>query len=770
MISLRHLSIIVVVVAAVAIFYGPYLSPSWSIAPWFDTIYLTGPMFCDISRSIGVHVQPLMNWSTFEAIDYNAHIAPYYPFYFFGLLDFCSAASAAKASDIIAVLHVAIFFATMASLIRATGQGVPAAIVGAGIAVTLPNTHSLMGWPTFIAAAAWLPLAIEGLVRLYYRQQYALGTTLLAIGTGAMLTAGPGTNIFSALVFTGIVMTACLSPRLLDRSDSGRGSMLRIGVSLAVAATATAVLTLASTINLYSHLVEFIRWTRTGSVIGSAHADPSEILSEQQSWRTLPQLILPVGAPLVGSFFLGPVAVALAILGAVRGWHNAIIRAFALMALLVVAIVFLCPSALVMLWAYIPGLSHTRHLSLLGTPLSMAVAVLAAHGFQSFTTGQLQNWRLTLVTGAAATFVIVLLAYDLVSNSQVRSSYSTNLLIALMGITAILVVLLPGFPNDLWRRLGAIALLLLNFTFLYGSLIFPAGTPAIVTTPLWQSLEQAFQYIKTSDPQPGLIAVDSSVGEDGLSYMQAGSISTYDDLPTFSHYTSPRLYWKFQHEISLVGTKNFAPFGGKYLLSMVEQPTVLGRQVFQAGPVRVYELKGVHPLVELLCPGAEALGGFDKDVTGRPHGELPLLAGPQATASVAIIDDNSKSVCSDGSGKTDVQIVRSDNAVHFTVPAGPQRLLVVNLPPYASWRLKVAGHDVPLFNLQEHRIVAVLPPSLSGSASLAYQPDAYFWKLGVTEAGWFAIILVLIWQVVGRRKNGSEVFKAPFDHAIQADK
>jgi hypothetical protein len=36
----------------VVVLYAPYLSENWSIAPWGDTIHLTGPLFCKISRSV----------------------------------------------------------------------------------------------------------------------------------------------------------------------------------------------------------------------------------------------------------------------------------------------------------------------------------------------------------------------------------------------------------------------------------------------------------------------------------------------------------------------------------------------------------------------------------------------------------------------------------------------------------------------------------------------------------------------------------------------
>ena len=93
--------------------YGAFALPQFAFAPWGDTVHLTGPLFCEVSHNTEITKAPLLNWSTFEALDYNPHISALYPFYLTAWLDFCSPEAAVQASDLIAVLHLAILTLTL---------------------------------------------------------------------------------------------------------------------------------------------------------------------------------------------------------------------------------------------------------------------------------------------------------------------------------------------------------------------------------------------------------------------------------------------------------------------------------------------------------------------------------------------------------------------------------------------------------------------------------------------------------------------------------
>jgi hypothetical protein len=745
------ISLVAAAIAGLAWFYIPYLSTRFGFAPWGDTVYLTGPLFCEISRNVGAGITPLMNWSTFEALDYNPHVATYYPFYLFNWLDFCSPSAAVHAADVIAVLHVAIFAATMTSLICATGAGTVAAVGGAALTAALPNTFALMIFPTFITAVAWLPLATEGLTRVYYRRELWLGALLLAIGASAMLTAGPGTNLLSALVFVGLVMTVDVAIRIMQRRDIAGAAGL--AGALAAAAVIIAVLSLASTINLFSHLAEIIRWTRSGAVVGqSGTASISEILTEQLSWRDLPQLLVPINVSYAaGTYLIGPAAALLALLGAVRRWSEPVVRAFAILVVVCVVIVFLSPARVVLIWAFMPGLSHTRHLSLVATPLALGIGVLAGHGLAILMEQKQKAPGREALIWAASALVLTASVTSVFSNTPLKSSDPTVSLATIAAISAALFAALATMEAGRPRQIGAAALLALQFAYVHGGLYHFTGTPAVAVSEPWRSVEEALRQIRASDPNPGRIAMHPSVKGANLSYLQAGSAATYLDMPTFSHYTSPRIFWKFKHEIGLVGDSGFGPFGGKYLLSSDALPDSLGKQVSQVGNIRVYLLAHRRPFVESMCTPEDGFRLPSISSLKVPIGQLPLLDAPQ-TQAIAALQDGSQD-CLAPKSDASMRIDRAHSAIDFEVPPGQERLLVISAPPYAAWQLWVGDRRLPLYNLRQQELVAVVPADVSGLAALRYQPEAYKWRLRISEVAWALVILALAGTMIWRSRH-----------------
>ncbi len=751
--TLARTVLVALALAGLVLFYAPYLSPRWAISPWGDTIYLTGPLFCEISRSVKAAAVPLMNWSTFEAIDFNPHVAPYYPFYLFNWLDFCSPRAAAQAADTITVLHMAIFAMTMTSLIRATGAGFAAAFGGASLAVTLPNTFTIANFPTFITVAAWLPMAFEGLLRIYYRRDYLLGILVLAIGTSAMLTAGPGTNLLSALVLVGLIMTVERLVHILRRKEFTFG--LRLTCGLAAAAVITILLSLASTINLFGHIGEIIRWTRMGPVIGkSGAANVKEILTEQLTWQDLPQLLTPISVNYaVGYYLLGPAAVLLALAGVVSRWSQPAVRVFATVVAVCVIIVFLSPARLVLLWTVVPGLSHTRHLSLVATPLAISIGVLAGQGLAAFS-GAGMSLRRSRAALWAAGFVVLLVsvagafAYGALKTSD-APSYLAVIAMLTVALFAAIVAMKPG-PLRQW---GAASLIVLQMAFVHGTLQRNDGTPAVAKSELWRSINAALERIRASDPDSGRIALHPSIEGPDLSYLQAGSAATYMEMLTFSHYTSPRIYWKFVHEIGLAGDSGFAGFGGKYLLSIAALPESLGKELFRVGDVRVYLLDHRRPFVASLClkPGDLTLPA-DPTLGIAPAGQLPLL-NPTVTAAIEALRDGHRDC---PSAEERVGFDRRHSALDFAIPPGQERLLVISVPPYESWQLSAGGRQLPLYNLKEQQIVAAIPSDISGAAILSYRPARYRILLRISQTAWVLAILALAGAIAWRWRHRAE--------------
>lgn len=738
--SISNALIVMSALLGLILFYAPYLSNKWSFAPWGDTIHLTGPLFCEISRSIKVGAQPWMNWSTLEAIDYNVHVATYYPLYLFGWRNFCSIGEAVQAADTIALLHIGIFFFTTLSLIRATGTSTVAALVGASFAATLPNMYIFAVFPTFIAPLAWLPLSTEGLLRLCYRQQYLLGGTLLAAGTGAMLTAGPGSNVLSALVLVGSVLTVYSSVYLVRARDAG--VVWRLAATLCLSGIATVVLCWGSTVNVLSHLGEMIRWTRTGFVIGRADTGNfADILAEKLSWSDLGELLYPAPHHTVGNYLLGPVLLVLAIIGAITGRRSPAVLAFAFVACLSIAVVFVLPRQIVILWSVVPGLNHTRHLSIVAAPLALAATILAAHGFHAVIDKSVQITKPMQAVWSGAGVLVILLSLTMILCHSPASTTPAGLLATFALTGGAVAIALPKVPWLVVRRLGGVALLLCQFVFVFGS--FPKNGPRIAaSTPTWQSIEAAMDYVYITDLNPRRLAFHSSINSDNLTFTSAGTLATYRGLATLSYYMSPRIYWKFAREIEFEKENHFGFVGGKYLVAAVPLDSSIGQLVFENQGIRVYSLTDSRPLVATYCVSDALASPTTVQTTTAAGGRLPRLDG--VSAERALSAEAEGHACETDGAQSVPRLDREHNAVDFFVSGGANRLLVLNYSPYASWQLRIGGRDVPIYNLRDEQMVAWLPDEIVGQGTLSYLPKSSNMRVRISKLAWLALCIILI--------------------------
>jgi hypothetical protein len=98
-----------------------------------------------------------------------------------------------------------------------------------------------------------------------------------------------------------------------------------------------------------------------------------------------------------------------------------------------------------------------------------------------------------------------------------------------------------------------------------------------------------------------------------------------------------------------------------------------------------------------------------------------------------------------------VRVDRAQDALRFDLVSAGADVLVLNLPPYAGWRLTIGGRQVPVFALDDNRIIAAVPSGLLGPAALAYRPMRYLLLLRVSEGS--AVVFALIWAYMTWRRH-----------------
>jgi hypothetical protein len=733
-------------------YYVPYLFWGYAIAPAGDTINLTGPLFCEVSQQVRLSKFPLFDWETFETLHYHPHIVPYYPFFFLRHLDFCSPEKAVQSQDVLSVLHVAIFFCNLIVLGIAARLRLHVAVLFAFFASVSVNTVNIAVFPTIIAAAAWMPLAVAGLVWLLFQQDRLLGLLFLVVGTVMMLMAGPGTNMIAPLSFFGLTFGLIVIVRWIR--DRHWDALVKTACVGGIAAIFIGLMSLSSTINLMLHLEELIRWTRTGAVIGrSGAADITEILAERASWGDLLELAVPSQRWLaLGSFELGPIVLPLAMLGAWLGWNERPLRAFSIAAAACLVIGFVLPRPLLLLWSFVPGMGHTRHLSLLATPLSIAASMLAAYALSELWTRHSAPKTWKWMMGAMALVLVLMLAgrSQYVGMRMAMETYVLLLILAVTMVGAIWFGTRRG-ANMIWAA-GVIAAVHGLLTHADPHAYFSPGEPPVMRAAGWQDLQSALDWVVKTDPEPGRLVFLPSITQASVGNQNPAISAQFRLLPTFQFQLNPRIYWK-------LGAENFAlpddvarygELSGKYVLSKDEVVNPALEQVTQAGSIRVYRNNLARPWISVSC--SQVADQLLTAMAGAAEsGRLPKA--PEALTP-ELSQLGAKRTDCDGNSTVGLRWDVQNDRVHWQTPAGRNRILIVNLPPYRAWKIKVGGKTVRIFALNDHQIAAAVPADLSGESVLSYRPYYYFWRLFLSAAAAVVFLLGCIhaWRLRDAKK------------------
>jgi hypothetical protein len=229
-----------------------------------------------------------------------------------------------------------------------------------------------------------------------------------------------------------------------------------------------------------------------------------------------------------------------------------------------------------------------------------------------------------------------------------------------------------------------------------------------------------------------------------LTYITAGNAAIYLGIPTFQFSFSPRIYWKFLDEANrFPDYRYYALHGAKYLLSTSDLSNSILQPDFQIGPVRVYRIVGAREWVGGICSASthpEFLG-----LPAKP-GRLPDLP-LEITRRLSKAWSEQQADCAHG--LSDISLLPNQDRLTWLMTKSAPRLLLINLPPYRAWRLELAGQDIPLFNLSDSQIIAIVPEGLEGVATLTYVPTFYFERLW---SGFLAgLILLAAFVAVSKR-------------------
>lgn len=723
----------------------PALTPWWAFAPSHDTPNLSTPLLCEVGRHFTAGRFPLFDWTMLEPVSHNAHFSPLYPFYFAGLVNYCELIPSVAAHDLVTVFHLGLMLLTTLTLARVAGLPVRGAIFAAFVMTVSPNAFALAQWPTLIAPAAWLPLAAAGLVAVLYRGAWLRGTAMIVAGTGMMLLAAPATNLIASLVAFGLVLGAGAMVMVIHEG-TWRWKPLAWALCGVVSAGLIALIATGTTGNLLIALDDLIRWNRTGYVIGREVTGDfaREILSEQQGLRELLSVILPFRTPglATGNFFLGAISLCLAVLGAWDGRREALTQALVVMFCIPLVLMYLDAFQLALVWSHIPGLNHTRHLSLLGGPFMAAAGLLAGRGFVVFLRPEASRARrmVALALGGATILAVPVLILGM----RFSWLHLAPVLIGMGVLAAILrrrgdflAVMRPG-------RLAATVVLASSMITVPQMLLrLRPISESPAQTQTWLDLSQMVGRLVAADPEPSVFTFHTTILGDELNYTTAGTSVRLLGLPTFHYFHSPRVHWKFFAQNHLF--PDFATYGrlgGRYVLTQGPLDHSLLEPLGQHGLIFAYRIRGSRPMVVAIC-GVPRL--LEEDGVNSPrYRPSQMRLAPPALLAAGQAADAVEPDCP-GTPVTDIRFDRSVESLRFTLAPVGAEIVVLNLPPYEGWRLTIGGRRLPIYALDDSRSVVWVPPGVSGPSALSFRPRNVLLRILVSAVSVAALAFFFVW-------------------------
>lgn len=752
--------VLLLCLAGLGISFLPALTPGLAFAPSHDTPHLTTPLLCEVGRHFTAGRFPLFDWTMLEPVSHNAHFSPLYPFYFAGLLNYCELLPAVAAHDLITVFHLILMFANALILARVAGLPALGAVFAAFIVTVSPNAFALAQWPTLVAPASWLPLAVAGLVAILYRDAWLRGTAMLVAGAGMMLLAAPATNLVASLVVLGLMLGAgSLIAAIAD--GSWRWKPFIWALCGVVSAGFVILIATGTTGNLLIALDDLIRWNRTGYVIGREVTGDftREILTEQQGPRELLGVILPFRTPPLstGNFFLGAIAFCLAGLGAWEGRREALTRTLVVMSGITLVLMYLDRFQLALVWSYIPGLSHTRHLSLLGGPFMMAAGLLAGRGFVALLRPEAARARRIV----AVTLAVIALLTIPVLRLGLPFTWE-RVAPAILGMGVLAVILLCCGNRLAASRPGWLAAAVVVASGLVvapqvrGRLQPIANSPAYTQT--WRDMSVLVGRLAAADPEPGVFTFHGSIAAEGWDYTTAGTTARVLGLPSFQYFHSPRVHWKFfAQNYRFPDFATYGRLGGRYVLSQGPLEDPLLEPFGQEGTIFAYRIRGRRPLVVAIC-GVPRLPDEDGGNTARPRPSQMRLA-PPALLAAGRAADAAPPGCP-GEPVSGIGVDRSVESLRFTLAPVGAEFLVLNVPPYEGWRLTVGGRRLPIFALDDSRSIAAVPHGLSGPSALSFRPRNELIRMLLSVAGVGLLVLFFLW-LAWRRPGPDRPLRLP---------
>ncbi len=747
-----------IALAALAVICVAFLwnafDPARSFALYMDNEFFIGTVLSAMSDAFGGGEWPLRMTTALGGLPiYNlAQLSPFYPFYFAPLPLFETPLDAVRSMHWITLLHVLIFAINMFILLRVMGIARTAAVTGAALVAFSANSLAYTAWMTIVAPYAWFPLYLAGLVGILENRTSATYPSMAIAAIVLLVFASPSQPLIHAVFVTCILV---LIRWWANYSTTDLTGKIVLFCKLAAIAVVSFLLAAPAVLPAGIEFGDMIRWIGPyPAVTGYERIPFNAFLIDQLSIAELGGVLVKLAMHGVGSQYVGPFAVCLALLAII-----AKARSWIAIAMVVIAIYALASSAgsnlgLAYINYYLPLVNKIREPSRFLFLFQLAIGILAALGIDEIrriASSTQPSFALRRLGGLVAVIALMSVAatYTLRGDGAtgVLAFFPTALLLALGVIT-----IFAARSN--WRLRGEAVGLLWSAAALATLATNVSWTPPPIAASHYLNkdgiaLDMAIRRVANLDPNHEY----RLVFEGTIDKQMAAMLASYQNVRTLNSYFNPAPLRQFQ-ELYHHGprTDNYLQIlGARYLIcrdcagaeyrGFRFRESIHGYDLHEAPDALPY----VH-VVQRVDGQFDGLADFVGKTAGSDLSRGLLFVEPEANVT---LDEKAP-----GAGTCIVsEDIRKNNRMRYLVSCGAPGVLILNEFYANPWRVTVNGAASAALRVNGNQIGVRLDRGAQ-VVEIAYRPRTFTLSIGLAAIG---ASLLLLWALqVGRKKRCQE--------------
>lgn len=721
--------------------------PARSFALYMDNEFFIGTVLSAMSDAFSGGEWPLRMTTALGGLPiYNlTQLSPFYPFYFAPLPLFETPVDAAISMHWITVLHVMLFALNMFIMLRVVGTTRLAAVTGASLVAFGANSFSYAVWIQIVAPYAWLPLYLAGLIGVLENRTSAKYPAMAVGGIVLLVLASPSQPLIHAVLVTCVLaLFRWWHNRANAVPHATRASFFKLGAIAIVAFLLGAPAILPA-------LIEFkdmIRWIGAfPAVAGHARIPFEAFLTDQLSLAELGGVLVNISHKAVGSQFIGPVALSLAVFALIarsRSWI-----ATAMVAIALYALASSSGSNLGLAYAnyVLPLVNKIREPSRFLFLFQLAIGILAALGIDELrrmvVNEQLSPmWRRQAALVVTIALATVVLAFGLRGHgADVMSSLIASVLLIVLLVMGIFVA------RTSWRFRGELIRLSWSAAVLVILALNVSWEPPPIASSHYLNndgigLDRAINRVAALDPKHEY----RLIFEGSIDKQMAAMLASYQNVRTLNSYFNPAPLRQFQ-ELYYHGprTDNYLQvLGARYLICR------------DCAGVKYYGYKfresipgyDIHEAIDAL-PYAQ----LAQQVHGRFDGLADFVAqaaGHDLSRGLLFVEPGTTVTLDEKAPEAVNCIVRNDirkkNWIRYLVSCGSPSVLILNEFHADPWRVTINGVSSDALRVNGNQIGVQLGRGAQ-VVEFIYRPWTFLLSIAFAAIG---MSLLLLWAIQSR--------------------